>query len=352
MNDSKRITGWRFALATVCVSLGTFLIALDMFIANVSIPNISGELGISQDQGSWVITSFTVANAIVVPLTGWLTTRFGRIRLFCFASIAFSIASFLCGISFNIEMLLMSRVLQGVVSGSLIPLSQTLLLSIYPKEKKGIAIGLWGLVVMVGPVLGPVIGGWLTFNYGWPWIFFINVPIGIVVGIVVFSLLGSIESERKKLPIDTVGLVLFAVGIASLQIMLDKGKDLDWFASHTIVILAIITCVTLSFFIVWEIFHDHPIIDLSLFKSRNFVLGSVFISITVLFLFGSFVIQPLWVQGPLGYTPLWAGFTLAPIGIFAVIIFPLLGLFMHKIDVRIWIAIAYAIFSATFFWYA
>jgi len=352
MEVHQAITPVQRFFATFFVGLGTLLITLDQFIANVSIPSISGELGVSQDQGAWVITSFTVANAIMVPLTGWMTTMIGRVRLFCLATILFAITSWLCGLSVSMPMLVFFRVLQGLASGGLIPLSQTLLMLIFPPEKKGVAIGFWGLVVMIGPAMGPVLGGWITDHYGWAWIFYVNVPIGFMAGIFTYFLLSRFESPRKKVPIDAIGLGLFVIGISSLQVMLDKGNDLDWWRSHFIVTLTITSIVSLSFFVVWELFHPTPVIDLSFFKSRNFTLGSITTSITMLFLFGSFILVPLWVQAQLGYTPLWAGYTLAPIGVFAIFLFPLVGLIIHYLDLRIWIAISFILFALTFFWFS
>jgi DHA2 family multidrug resistance protein len=343
------IRGLKLFFLSFAIGLGTLLISLDTFIANVSIPTISGDLGVSPDQGSWVITSFTVANAVVVPLTGWLTLMFGRVRLFAFSTIAFSIMSFFCGISFTLPMLLVSRFFQGLCSGCLIPLSQTLLLHIYPPDKKGLAIGLWGLVAMVGPVLGPFLGGWITDNYGWGWIFYINVPLGILAGGATYILLRDHESERKRPRLDLIGLSFFATGIISLQVMVDRGNDLDWFGSPMIITLGIISLICLTVFVIWEIYEDQPVIDLSLFKNWNFTTGTLTAAFAMMVIFSSLIIEPLWTQAQLGYTPLWSGLTLAPFGVFAVILFPLLGLFLHRVDMRIPLVISTIIFMVTFY---
>ncbi len=345
------ISGFRLFVATLAVSVGTLLISLDQFIANVALPTISGDLGVSQDNGTWIITSYIVANAIMVPLTGWLTSIFGRVRLFCISAILFSIMSLMCGLSVNFSMLLFFRILQGLVSGSLIPLSQALLLMLFP-NKKGFAMGMWGLVVMVGPALGPVVGGWITGNYSWSWIFYINVPLGILAGVVAYVMLHPYESKLKKLPIDVVGILLLAITVGCYQVMLDRGTDDDWFRSNFIVALAIIALTGFCFFLVWEHFHHDPVVDLSFFRSRNFTIGSLIIGLSMMFIFGSLVIGPNWVQAQLGYTPLWAGYSIAPFGFSALFIFPLVGLYLHLMDTRIWVILGIALIAPPFFYLA
>lgn len=343
------LSGFALIFATFTVALGTFLITLDQFIANVSIPWISGSLGVSQDNGSWVITSFTVSSAIMIPVTGWLTARVGLVRLFCVEAVLFSVASFFCGSATSFPELVVFRVIQGAVSGALIPLSQTLLILIYPPEKKGVALGFWGLVVMIGPCMGPVLGGWITDNYGWPWIFYINVPTGLFAGITSYFLLRNhYETPIRKIPLDKWGLLLFAIAIGCFQVTLDKGQDLDWFASIMIRILVVTSALALLFFIIWESFEEHPIIEFRFFKSRNFTLGTLMTGLILMLVFGSTITFPLWVQQELGYTSLWSGLTLAPLGLFAVILFPLLGLYQKILDPRIWIAVGMGIFIYVF----
>lgn len=345
------LKGIKLFLATLAVSVGTLLISLDQFIANVAIPTIAGELGVSQDNGTWVITSYTVSNAIMIPLTGWLTSMVGRVRLFSISAILFALMSFMCGLSFTFPMLLFFRILQGLVSGALIPLSQSLLLMLFPK-KKGFAMGMWGLVVMVGPALGPVVGGWITDNINWSWIFYINVPLGIMAGIIAYAMLHAYESERIKLPIDAIGIALLAISVACYQVMLDRGTDDDWFRSPFIVALAIAAIIGFIFFFVWEHFHHDPVVDLSFYKSRNFTLGSIIIGLSMMFIFGSLIVGPIWVQGPLGYTPLWAGYSIAPLGVSALFIFPLVGLYLNLLDTRLWVIIGLLIMIPTFFFLA
>src|SRR3954469_24119773 len=233
------LEGGTRVLATLAVSLATFMNVLDTSIANVSIPAIAGDLGVSPNQGTWIITSFAVANGISVPLTGWLTERFGQVRLFLATTVLFVVASLLCGLAPSMPLLIAFRIVQGAVAGPMIPLSQTIMLSSYPREKAGIALAAFAVTVLVAPVVGPLLGGWITDNFSWPWIFFINIPVGLVSVGITWSIYRNRETPRVKRPIDGVGLALLAIWVGSLQLMLDKGKDLDWFHSGTIVALAV-----------------------------------------------------------------------------------------------------------------
>ncbi|MGL5236675.1 MAG: DHA2 family efflux MFS transporter permease subunit, partial [Plesiomonas shigelloides] len=251
--------------ATLALSMATFMQVLDSSIANVAIPTISGSLGASTTQGTWVITSFGVANAISLPLTGWFAKRFGEVKLFLWSTVLFTLFSWLCGISSSLEMLIFFRVMQGLVSGPMIPLSQSLLLANYPPAKRAIALSLWSMTVIVAPICGPVLGGYISDNYHWAWIFFINVPVGIFVVLLTARVLEGRETQKEYKPMDTIGLGLMVLGVGSLQIMLDQGRELGWFNSNEIVILAVLAVVSLAFFIVWELTDDNPVIDLSLF---------------------------------------------------------------------------------------
>ncbi len=339
------LTGTALVLGTISLSLATFMNVLDSSIANVSLPAIAGDLGVSPVQGTWVITSFGVANAISVPLTGWLTQRFGAVRLFTMSVLLFVLASWLCGFAHSLEMLVAARVFQGLVAGPMIPLSQTLLLASYPKHKAGTALALWGMTTLVAPVVGPLLGGWITDNVTWPWIFYINVPVGLFAAGLTWSIYRTRETPIKKLPIDTIGLALLVVWVGALQIMLDKGKELDWFASGQIVALAVIAVVGLAVFIVWELTDDHPVVDLRLFGRRNFLFGASVLSIAYGLFFGNVVLLPLWLQQHMGYTATDAGFALAPVGVLAILLSPVVGRKVSVWDPRAMASFAFVMFA-------
>ena len=336
-------------LATIAVALATFMIVLDSSIANVAIPTISGNLGVSIDEGTWVITLFAAANAISIPLTGWLTQRFGQIRLFVISILLFVVASFCCGCAINLNMLLAARVLQGLVAGPLIPLSQAILLGSYPKHKGPFALALWGMTATVGPIAGPALGGWITNSYHWSWIFNINIPIGFFAAGVTWYIYRDRETKIAKLPIDYIGLFLLIVWVGALQIMLDKGKNLDWFNSSTILILAIIAFIGFCYFLVWELTVKNPIIDLRLFTGRNFAGGTIAISVGYAVFFGNLVLLPQWMQQDLGYPSLNAGLVMAPLGFFAATLSPLIGRYLGRMDARIIVTIAFLIFGVVFY---
>ena len=328
------LQGAELVLGTVALSLATFMNVLDTSIANVSIPAISGDMGVSPSQGTWVITSFAVANAISVPLTGWLTRRFGPVRLFTSSIVLFVIASWLCGLAPNIGMLIAFRVLQGLVAGPMIPLSQTLLLSSYPRAKAGTAMAMWAMTVLVAPVAGPLLGGWITDNISWPWIFYINIPVGLLAAGITWSIYAKRDPGPSKPPLDYVGLALLVVWVGAMQIMVDKGKELDWFHSGEIVILASVAVVGFAFFLAWELTEKHPIVDLRLFAQRNFLMGTLALSVAYGLFFGNVVLLPLWLQQYMGYTATWAGLATAPVGILAIILSPWVGKNVGKIDPR------------------
>lgn len=343
------LAGGQLILGTIAVSLAVFMNVLDTSIANVAIPTISGDLGVSSDQGTWVITSFAVANAISVPLTGWLTDRIGQVRLFLASIILFVISSWMCGLAPTLPFLLASRVLQGAVAGPMIPLSQALLLSSYPRAKAPMALALWSMTTLIAPVAGPILGGWISDNYSWPWIFYVNIPVGIAAAAVTWMIYRSRESAVRRAPIDGVGLALLVIWVGSLQIMLDKGKDLDWFASTTIVVLALTALIAFAFFVVWELTAEHPVVDLSLFRMRNFSGGTIALSVGYGLYFGNLVLLPLWLQTQIGYTATDAGLVMAPVGFFAILLSPLTGKFLSRTDPR-YIATAAFLTFALCFW--
>ena len=348
----KPLQGGALAMLTLVLSLATFMLVLDSTIANVAIPIIAGDLGASSSQGTWVITSFGVANAISIPITGWLAKRFGEVRLFLIATLLFVLASWLCGIANSLEMLIVFRVLQGAVAGPIIPLSQSLLLNNYPPEKRGMALAFWSMTIVVAPICGPILGGWISDNIHWGWIFFINVPIGLAVVLISWKILEGRESRISHQPVNTIGLILLALGVGALQLMLDQGRELDWFNSTEIVVLTIIAAVGLIALIIWELTDDNPVVDVSLFKSRNFTVGCVSTSLAFLVYSGTVVLIPLLLQQVYNYTATWAGLAAAPVGLLPILLAPIIGKFGNKIDMRILITISFMVYALTFYWRA
>lgn len=340
----------RLFLLNFAIGLGTFIQILDTSIANVALPYIAGNLSVSADQGTWVITSFAASNAIVLPLTGWLSDYFGRVRLFVWSVLLFALTSFLCAASTSLEMLVAFRVIQGAVAGSLIPLSQSLIVSHNPPERQGSAMGFWATIVIVAPILGPIIGGYLTDFYSWPWIFYINVPIGIFSAFIVWSFLKTKESEIIRNPIDWTGLCLLSLGVATMQIMLDKGKDLDWFESNTIIALAIISFISLTYFVVWTRYQKYPIVDFSFFKNRNFLFGSLSITVGFLIYFSSTITLPLWLQTEQNYTAYWAGIAVAPVGLAPFLLSTVVGKYLYLFDLRKVTATSFFLFALSLFY--
>mgnify|MGYP000914258398 FL=1 len=348
----KPLQGGALAILTLALSLATFMLVLDSTIANVAIPTIAGDLGASSSQGTWVITSFGVANAISIPITGWLAKRFGEVRLFLIATLLFVLASWLCGIANSLEMLIVFRVLQGAVAGPIIPLSQSLLLNNYPPEKRGMALAFWSMTIVVAPICGPILGGWISDNIHWGWIFFINVPIGLAVVLISWKILEGRESRISHQPVNTVGLILLALGVGALQLMLDQGRELDWFNSTEIIVLTIIAAIGLIALIIWELTDDNPVVDVSLFKSRNFTVGCVSTSLAFLVYSGTVVLIPLLLQQVYNYTATWAGLAAAPVGLLPILLAPIIGKFGNKIDMRILITVSFMVYALTFYWRA
>jgi DHA2 family multidrug resistance protein len=343
------LSGAMLAFGTVALSLATFMNVLDTSIANVSLPAIAGDLGVSPDQGTWVITSFAVANGISVPLTGWLTRRFGQVRLFTAAIVLFVIASMMCALAPTLSVLILARVFQGAVAGPMIPLSQALLLTSYPKNRAGMALAMWSITTLVAPVVGPVLGGWITDNISWPWIFYINVPVGIGAALATWAIYHKRETPTAKVPVDAMGLGLLVIWVGAMQVMLDKGKDLDWFNSTTIVTLACVAVVGFVIFLIWELTEEHPVVDLSLFRSRNFTVSTIAMLFAYGLFFGNVVLLPLWLQQYMGYTATLAGWVLAPVGFLAIMLSPVVGRISDRVDPRILVTISFAIFALVLF---
>jgi MFS transporter, DHA2 family, multidrug resistance protein len=346
---SPALDPMRLALATAALALAVFMNVLDVSIANVSIPTIAGFLAVSPDQGTWVITSFAVSNAIAVPISGWLARRFGEVRVFIACTLLFTACSWLCGLAFSFPMLLVARTLQGAVAGPMIPLSQSLMLANYPPERHGFATGIWGMTAVVGPVAGPILGGWITDNIAWSWIFYINVPVGLVAAIATWWLLRGRETPTRPEPMDWVGLALLIVGVACLQVMLDKGNDRGWFGSTEIQVLGVTSFVSLSLFVAWELTDRHPVVDLTLLARRNFAVATLAMMLGYMAFFGGIVILPLWLQTQQDYTATWAGLATASLGILGVVFSPISGRLADKVDPRILVTIGFLTFAAISF---
>jgi len=321
-------------VAGLLLAVCNFVVVLDMTIANVSVPNIAGGLAISTNEGTYVITSYAIAEAISVPLTGWLAARFGTLRVFTTGIFLFGLFSAMCGFATTLGFLVVGRILQGLSGGPLMPLSQTLLMLIFPQEKRMTAMGLWSMTTLVAPILGPIIGGYICDSWGWSWIFFINIPLAILCSIAAWTLLKPFETDIVKSKIDTVGLFLLFTSVGCFQYMLDEGQKLDWFASNEIIALAIIAVVGFIALLIWEATEENPIIDLQVFKYRGFSVSVLAISLIFGAFFGSIVLTPLWLQTNMGYTATWSGLTMAANGVLAVIAAPFAAKLAGKIDPR------------------
>jgi DHA2 family multidrug resistance protein len=343
------LQGSALAVTSIALALGTFMQVLDNTIANVSLPTIAGNLGASVNQGTWVITSFAVANGVAVPLTGWLMGRYGVVRTFVMSVLLFTLASFLCGMAWSLSSLIVFRVFQGAVSGPMIPGSQALLISIFPPQKRATALGIWSITTLVAPICGPIMGGYISDNYHWSWIFLINVPVGLIAAGLCWRNLRTRETPTRKLPIDSIGLGLLVLWVGSLQIMLDTGKDADWFSSPVIVVEAVVAATGFLAWVIWELTDDHPVVDLSLFRNRNFALGTVAFCLGYAIFFANVLLLPLWLQTSIGYSATWAGLVAAPSGVVAVLATPLAARFMSRSDAR-WLAtIAFVAFAISYF---
>lgn len=316
--------------------LGTFLEVLDTTVVNVSLPHIAGSLSATVDQATWVLTSYLVANAIILPMTGWLANHFGRKRLLLASVAGFTISSFLCGISLNLPMLIVFRIIQGATGGGLQPLSQAILMETFPPQDRGKAMAFWALGIVVAPMLGPVLGGWITDSYSWRWVFYINLPIGIaaIIMTVLFVFDPPYIKRREGASIDYWGMGMLAVGIGALQVLLDKGQEEDWFASDFIRTLAFLAIVGLTLFIIRELMTEHPVVDLHVFRVRTYATGVFIMTILGFVLYGSTVLIPIWLQELMGYSSLDAGLAMLPRGLGSFLFMPVVGILMGKVEPR------------------
>jgi DHA2 family multidrug resistance protein len=341
--------GAALVIASAGVSLASFMQVLDQTIANVSLPTVAGNLGVSPHQGTWIVTSFGVASAISLPLTGWLSRRIGQVRLLFWSTSLFVVASVLCGLSTSLEMLVLSRILQGAVAGPMMPLSQAMLLQIFPAERRLSALSLWSTVAIIGPICGPLLGGWITDNWGWRWIFLLNVPFGLIATTLMAQTFAGKETAIEKPPVDIVGLILLAVWVGSLQMMLDTGNDSGWFDDPSIIALAIIAVIGFCYFLVWELTEAHPVVDLRLFARRNFAVGVTCTSIGYTVFFGTALVVPIWLQTQMGYSAVWSGLAAAPVSLFPLILSRRIGKALQILDPRIFASCAFMAFGIGLF---
>jgi DHA2 family multidrug resistance protein len=330
--EDQQVNPWIIAVA---VMFGTFMEVLDTTVVNVSLPHIAGSLSVTPQEATWALTSYLVANAIVLPITGWLANYFGRKRLLMSSVIGFTMSSFMCGFAPNLAWLVLFRIVQGLTGGVLQPVSQAVMLEAFPQDQRGKAMGFWGLGIVVAPMLGPVLGGWLTDNYSWRWVFYVNIPVGIASIIMTkMFIFDPPYIRRTTAKVDTWGIGMLAVGIGGLQIVLDKGQQEDWFSSTWITSLTVISVLMLALFIVHELLSKEPVLHLRVFKERTYSTG-VFLMTTLGFvLYGSLVLLPLFLQTVLGYPAIEAGIAMAPRGLGSFIAMPIVGFLTAKIDAR------------------
>jgi len=350
MIEPKHVNPW---LIAVSVMFATFMEVLDTTVVNVSLPHIAGSLSATIDEATWALTSYLVANAIILPMTGWLASMFGRKRLLMLSVVGFTASSFLCGLAPTLSTLIVFRIMQGATGGALQPLSQAVLLEAFPPQDRGKAMGFWALGIVVAPILGPVLGGWLTDNYSWRWVFYINIPVGIA-SIVMTKLYifdpPYLRAESRT--VDYWGIGMLVVGIGALQIVLDKGQQEDWFESNLIVALAVISAVTLVALVWHELTSDNPIVDLRVLKERSYAVGVFLMTVVGFVLYGSLVLLPIMLQTVLGYPSLQAGIAMAPRGIGSFFAMPVTGLLTGRVDPRKLLTIGLIVGGTTLLWLA
>ncbi|NGX37994.1 MAG: Multidrug export protein EmrB [Chlamydiae bacterium] len=349
MTETKYLKGFPLIISTIAVSLATFLIVLDYSIANIAIPYIAGDLAASPDQGIYVITAFAVGSAISLPLSGWLTKRVGLIRLIVLSLLGFVALSWVCGVSISLTMLVIARFLQGLAAGPLIPLSQTLTIQMFPPEKRNSALAFWSTVVIVAPVLGPVLGGWISYDIHWSWIFFINIPLGLFAAAVIHFFLKAFETPREKVSTDWIGLLLLAIAVTCLQFLLDKGEQYDWLNSPIIRTCAATSLICFVFLVAYELTRKAPLLELRLLKIPSYTLSIIFIATMYAVYFGGVVLVPLWLQEYMGYTPIWAGIAVAPIGIIPMLFSAPIARLVNKIGAILPLGISLIFFALSSF---
>ena len=341
-------------LVALTVTLATFMEVLDTSIANVALPHMAGSLSVSQEQSTWVLTSYLVSNAIVLPISGWMANRVGRKRFYMSCVALFTLSSFLCGLAPNLGLLIFFRVLQGIGGGGLGPSEQSILADTFPPAKRGMAFAVYGMAVVLAPAIGPTLGGFITDNYSWRWVFFINVPVGLLSLLLSHRMISDppwIEKARKNpSPIDGVGIGLLVIGLGSLEVVLDKGQEEDWFASSFITGFTLSAAVALVAFVLWELRQEHPVVDLRLFKNRSFAVANAMMLMLGITLFGTTVLLPQFTQTLLGYSAQQAGMALSPGGLLILVMMPFVGRLVSKVDLRKLIAFGFLSLSISLFY--
>ncbi len=339
--QERHVNPWIIAVA---VMLGTFMEVLDTTVVNVSLPHIAGNLSASVDEATWVLTSYLVSNAIILPMTGWLSNQFGRKRILMMSIAGFTLSSVACGMAPSLPFLIIFRVIQGATGGGLQPLSQAIMLEAFPPDQRGKAMAFWGLGIVVAPMLGPVMGGWITENYSWRWVFYINLPVGILA--MIMSQLFIFDPKyisRRSSRIDYWGIGLLALGMGALQIMLDKGQEEDWFGSKFIITLAILAFAGIVFFVFNELFENQPIVNLRVFKNRSYATGVLMMTVLGFVLYGATVLIPIYLQQLLGYSALDAGWAMLPRGLGSFIAMPFVGILMSRFEARKLLAVGLSV---------
>lgn len=345
--DPRQLSGVRLIIAGILLGLINFIVVLDTTIANVSVPHISGSLGVSMSEGTWVITSYAVAEAICVPLTGWLAMRFGAVRVLLGALFAFGLFSALCGLAPSLSALVAFRIGQGLAGGPLMPITQTLLMRVFPPEKRAQAMAIWAVTTITAPIIGPNLGGWISDNWSWHWIFFINVPIIALCLSALYVMTRGVPPQVRKVPIDKVGLALLILWVGALQLMLDLGRDEDWFSSSFIIGCAVVGAIGFVAFVIWELTEAEPIVDLRVFRHRGYTMGVLSLMAIYGTFFATMVIIPQWLQSSLGYTATQAGQVMAFNGMLAIVFAPIVPQLMKKIDARLLVSFGVVWMAAT-----
>ena len=351
MNETgSKVSGW---LIAPVVALAAFMEIMDISIANVSLPHIAGDLSSSQNESTWVLTSYLVTNAVVMPISGWLSNTFGRKRFFLVCIAGFTIASLLCGLAPNLASLITLRAVQGAAGGGLQPSGQAILADSFPPEKRGMASAIYGIAAVVAPTVGPTLGGWITDNYNWRWIFLINVPVGVALLFLVMALIREKPVDRDRnarVPVDWMGFGFVALSLGCLQIVLDRGQEDDWFGSGFITVLLLVSAAAFALLIWWELRHSAPMVDLRLMRNADFAVTFVLMLMLGFMLLGSTYLIPAYAQGLMGYRAVDAGMVLTPGGVASILFLPLVGRLINKVDVRLLVAIGLVIGGSSLLW--